>query len=113
MPVIPRRRSSLVACFFLTVVLNPANAAFAGESRYEKWQRERPFTIGAMYYDGPYGAPAQLPAPEGAQPDMDMFRYAGLNLLDEVVGHTRIVEAALLSGMLHLNLRWAVHSHRL
>lgn len=46
-----------------------------------------------MYYDGPYGPPAQLPAPEGAQPDMAMFRYAGLNLLDEVSwsngGHER------------------------
>jgi len=46
-----------------------------------------------MYYDGGYGPAAQLPAPEGAQPDMAMFRYAGLNLLDEVSwsngGHER------------------------
>jgi hypothetical protein len=93
MPVNLRRRSSLVASLFITVVLNLASVAFADESRYERWQQDRPFTIGAMYYDGPYGAPAQLPAPEDAQPDMDMFRYAGLNLLDEVSwsngGHER------------------------
>ena len=93
MPVNLRRQSSLVASLFITVVLNLANVAFADESRYERWQQGRPFTIGAMYYDGPYGAPAQLPAPEDAHPDMDMFRYAGLNLLDEVSwsmgGHER------------------------
>ncbi len=65
----------------------------AEESRFEIWQQGRPFTIGAMYYDGPYGPPAQLPVPEGAQPDMDLFRYAGLNMLDEVSwsmgGHER------------------------
>jgi hypothetical protein len=79
----PRRLLNLIACLALTAGVAYVEATFADESRYEKWQRERPFTIGAMYYDGPYGAPAQLPAPEGAQPDMDMFRYAGLNLLDE------------------------------
>lgn len=77
--------------FLFTVSL--CTLAIAEESRFQTWQQDRPFTIGAMYYDGPYGPPAQLPAPEGAQPDMDLFRYAGLNMLDEVSwsmgGHER------------------------
>jgi hypothetical protein len=77
--------------FLFTVSL--CTLAIAEESRFQTWQQGRPFTIGAMYYDGPYGPPAQLPAPEGAQPDMDLFRYAGLNMLDEVSwsmgGHER------------------------
>jgi hypothetical protein len=81
--------------FAFVVVLCIAfnSVAMAEESRFETWQQGRPFTLGAMYYDGPYGPPAQLPAPEDAQPDMDMFRYAGLNMLDEVSwsmgGHDR------------------------
>ncbi|MEO1997217.1 MAG: hypothetical protein ABGZ17_18260 [Planctomycetaceae bacterium] len=93
MSVNPRRYLIPVACFALTFVSAPAKTAVAEENRYQKWQRNRPFTIGAMYYDGGYGPSAQLPAPEGAQPDMSMFRYAGLNLLDEVSwsmgGHER------------------------
>jgi hypothetical protein len=93
MSVNPRRYSILVACFALTIVVASAKTAVAEESRYEEWQRNRPFTIGAMYYDGGYGPPAKLPAPEGVQPDMAMFRYAGLNLLDDVSwsngGHER------------------------
>ena len=93
------RNSILISCLTLTVVSADVVKVHADESRYEKWQKDRPFTIGAMYYDGPYGAPAQLPSPEGAQPDMDMFRYAGLNLLDEVSwsmgGHERYPGASV------------------
>lgn len=86
------------------------NAAVAEESRFENWQKNRPFTIGAMYYDGPYGPPATLPAPEGAQPDMDLFRYAGLNMLDDVSwsngGHDRYpgVPAAHEAGISYMIL---------
>ncbi len=82
-----------ISYFLLLLVFVSGVPASAGESRYEQWQRGRPFTIGAMYYDGPYGPPAQLPAPDGAQPDMELFRYAGLNMLDDVSwsngGHER------------------------
>ena len=84
-------------------------------SRYEQWQQSRLFTIGAMYYDGPYGMAAQLPAPENAEPDMAMFRYAGLNLLDDVShsngGHQEYpgVSAAQEDGMpfMILGAGWA------
>jgi len=93
MSFISRRRLATGVCLALAMALALNASALAEESRFEKWQLGRPFTIGAMYYDRPYGPPAQLPAPEGAQPDMDMFRYAGLNLLDEVSwsngGHER------------------------
>ena len=72
----PRRYSIPVACFALMSLVASAKTAVAEESRYEEWQRNRPFTIGAMYYDGGYGPAAKLPAPEGAQPDMAMFRYS-------------------------------------
>ena len=79
-------------CVFTFCIANNTSVV-AEESRFETWQQGRPFTIGAMYYDGPYGPPAQLPVPEGAQPDMALFRYAGLNMLDEVSwsmgGHER------------------------
>ena len=82
-----------VICGACTAAVALNTPSIDAESRFQKWQQGRAFTIGAMYYDGPYGPPAQLPAPADAQPDMDMFRYAGLNLLDEVSwsngGHER------------------------
>jgi len=52
-------------------------------SRYEQWQASRPFTVGAAYYDAPYGPAAAWPPPS-PYPDMDLWRQAGLNLLDDV-----------------------------
>jgi hypothetical protein len=94
MPRLLRRRlASLICCSLVCSLACGSSSSFAEESRHEKWQHGRSFTIGAMYYDGPYGPPAQLPAPDDAQPDMALFRYAGLNLLDEVSwsngGHER------------------------
>jgi len=56
-------------------------------SRYEQWQASRPFTVGAAYYDPDYdpvfGPPAAWPPPS-PHPDMDLWRQAGLNLLEDV-----------------------------
>jgi len=63
-------------------------------SRYEKWQQDKAFTIGVMYYDLAYGPEWWKPAPSDFQidPDMELFGQAGLNLLSEVSmssgGHT-------------------------
>ena len=75
---------AMLGFYVFTFCIANNTSIIAEESRFETWQQGRPFTIGAMYYDGPYGPPAQLPAPEDAQPDMALFRYAGLNMLDEV-----------------------------
>ena len=84
---------AMLGFYVFTFCIANSASIIAEESRFETWQQGRPFTIGAMYYDGPYGPPAQLPVPEGAQPDMALFRYAGLNMLDEVSwsmgGHER------------------------
>ena len=55
------RLTFFVCCGTALVALLCAPAS-AEESRYVKWQQGRPFTIGAMYYDGPYGPAAALPA---------------------------------------------------
>ena len=52
-------------------------------SRYEQWQASRPFTVGAAYYDPVFGPAAAWPPPS-PHPDMDLWRQAGLNLLDDV-----------------------------
>ena len=75
---------AMLGFYVFTFCIANSASIIAEESRFETWQQGRPFTIGAMYYDGPYGPPAQLPVPEGAQPEMAIFRYAGLNMLDEV-----------------------------
>ena len=76
-----RRSVTVVVCVCCSVLVlgNVAGAA----SRYDKWQASRPFTIGAMYYDTPVGPAATLP-PGSAQPDMQIFRGAGLNMIDDV-----------------------------
>lgn len=58
----------------------------SGEGRYERWQASKPFTIGAMYYDLAYGPHWYDPPPPDLtmDPDMEQFRAAGLNLLDDV-----------------------------
>lgn len=82
-----RLLTALAAIGVLTATIRAAD----GEaSRYEQWQKDRPFTIGAMFYDyhhfGPdnRGASAQLPPLKGAKPTADLFRRAGLNLLSDV-----------------------------
>ena len=63
-------------------------------SRYEHWQTDKPFTIGAMYYDLAYGPVWWKPVPKDfrGDPRIDVLQRAGLNLLDEVSmssgGHT-------------------------
>ena len=76
-----KRLVSLI-CISMVVVIAAGGIAF-GQSRYDKWQASRPFTIGAMYYDAPVGPAATLP-PGSAQPDMQIFRGAGLNMIDDV-----------------------------
>ena len=63
------------------IVLTTSQAQEPG--RYEQWQASRPFTVGAMYYDAVKGPAAAWPPPS-PHPDMDLFRQAGLNLLDDV-----------------------------
>ena len=75
----------------MTLVCRPAAQA---ADRYEQWQTEKPFIIGAMYYDLAYGPVWWKPMPKDfrGDPRIDLFRQAGLNLLDEVSmssgGHT-------------------------
>lgn len=56
------------------------------EGRYAKWQESHPFTLGVMSYDMAY-LPHWYEIPKPGlilDPDMDVFREAGLNLLDDV-----------------------------
>ena len=57
---------AMLGFYVFTFCIANNTSIIAEESRFETWQQGRPFTIGAMYYDGPYGPPAQLPVPEGA-----------------------------------------------
>ncbi len=87
------RRLLSLACWSMAVVIGGVGVALA-ESRYEKWQTGKPFTIGVMYYDLAYGPEWWKKAPPNYKPDPDMklFRKAGLNLLSDVSmssgGHT-------------------------
>ena len=57
-----------VVAAVLTVGVCLSWAAAAEPSTYQKWQQSRPFTIGAMYYDAPYGKSARIPAPPAPIP---------------------------------------------
>jgi hypothetical protein len=56
------------------------------KDRYAKWQESHPFTLGVMSYDMAYLPHWYKKAKPGLilDPDMDVFREAGLNLLDDV-----------------------------
>lgn len=56
------------------------------KDRYAKWQESHPFTLGVMYYDLAYLPHWYENAKPGLilDPDMDVFRKAGLNLLVDV-----------------------------
>ena len=82
---------------FVALLLILSFGVARGQSRYEHWQKGRPFTIGAMFYDyheypEARGTDAQISAPSGAFPDMELVRRAGLNLISDVShsngGHT-------------------------
>lgn len=84
-----RRTERITVILWLCILVLSCGSAWAQESRYEQWQKGRPFTIGAMFYDyheyrEARGAEAQIPAPEGAFPDMNLVRQAGLNLISDV-----------------------------
>ena len=71
-------------------VLHSWEAIYTGSglTRYERWQKGRPFTQGAWYGDGIYGPGFgrdgklydKTPA-VSEQPDMDVFQKAGLNMV--------------------------------
>ncbi len=56
------------------------------KDRYTKWQESHPFTLGVMSYDMAYLPHWYAKAKPGLvlDPKMDLFREAGLNLLDDV-----------------------------
>ena len=56
------------------------------KDRYAKWQESHPFTLGVMSYDMAYLPHWYENAKPGLvlDPKMDVFRQAGLNLLDDV-----------------------------
>ena len=71
--------------FSMALMISAGGDALA-QNRYEIWQEGKPFTIGAMYYDLAFGPNWYDPAPPDyvPDPDMELFRQAGLNLLSDV-----------------------------
>ena len=57
-----------------------------GESRFEKWKKDHPFTIGVMYYDLAFGPDwYRDPTPDLViDPNLDLLKRSGINLLNEV-----------------------------
>jgi hypothetical protein len=75
-----------LVCAAIACAVLAGRGAAAAESRYQEWQKDKPFTIGAMYYDLAFGPEWWKPAPPAfkTDPAPELLREAGLNLLSEV-----------------------------
>ena len=80
-----RTRRSLRPGLRLLALLLSFSTAATGASRFEAWQADKPFTVGAMYYDCSFGPSYHYPpGAENLEPVTALWHAAGLNMLAEV-----------------------------